>query len=290
MSPAPRTQLTARRHSVVNGRPSLAAYVLVIAVCVPFAYPLFWMVLGAGRTDADFFDSLWTLPRGYQWQNYVDAWTVGHIGAYTLNSIIVTLATIVGVSVLGFPLAYAIARIRFRGHRAVVALFAITLFVPIQIFVVSLFDLEASLGIIDTYWAMILPYVAANLPFTVVFLTAYLRAIPRELDEAAALDGANRFTIMTRVLLPLSLPAFATVVVFTFLSVWNEFIIALTVTQSESVRTLPLGLLNFSQQFGQRNYPQLFAALTLSAIPVFVVFVLAQRQFLRGLTSGAVRM
>lgn len=266
-----------------------ATYVLVLAVCAPFALPLLWMVVGAGKSSREFFDSLWGLPESYRWQTYVDAWTVGGIGGYTVNSVVVTAATLVGVVCLGFPLAYAIARLRFPGHRFVLGLFAASLFIPVQVFVISLFDLETSLGIVDTHAAMVLPYVASNLPFTVLFLTAFLRAVPLEIEEAAVLDGAGRFSIMVRIMVPLARPAFATVVVFTFLSVWNEFLIALTVTQSEDVRTLPVGLLTFSQQFGQTDYPQLFAALTLSAVPILVVFLLAQRQFMRGLTSGAVK-
>lgn len=263
--------------------------VLVLLVCLPFALPMLWLLVGAGKRADEFFADPWAIPSSFRWSNFAEAWTVGHIGAYTVNSLVVTVATIVGVMALGFPLAYAIARLRFPGHRVVLGLFAACLFVPIQIFVVSLFDLEAALGIIDTRWAMILPYVASNLPFAVLFLTAFLRAVPVEIEEAAILDGASRLSIMLRIMGPLSLPAFATVVVFTFLGVWNEFLIALTVTQSESIRTLPLGLLNFSQQFGPTDYPQLFAALTLSAIPIVAVFLVGQRQFMRGITAGAVK-
>lgn len=267
----------------------VTAYVLAVAVCIPFALPLIWMVMGSGKRDEDFFDNPWAPPKNFQWHNYSEAWTTGHVGTYAVNSLIVTGATITGVLVLGFPLSYAIARMRFSGHRVVLALFAASLFVPIQIIAVSLFDLENRLGIIDTRWAMIFPYVASNLPFTVLFLTAFLRAIPVEIEEAAVLDGAGRLSVMWRIMVPLSRPAFATVVMFTFLGVWNEFMIALTVTQSPEIRTLPLGLLNFNQQFGQRDYPQLFAALTLSAIPIFLVFAIGQRQFMRGLTAGAVK-
>ncbi|MCY7419989.1 MAG: carbohydrate ABC transporter permease [Chloroflexi bacterium] len=268
----------------------MAAYVLVVAVCLPFVLPLIWMLMGAGKTTQEFLADPWSLPTDFQWHNFAEAWVVGQIGQYTLNSLFVTTATLVGVASLGFPMAYAIARIRFTGHRLLLGVFAASLFIPMQIFVVSLFDLESQLGLIDTSWAMILPYIATNLPFTVLFLTAFLRAVPIEIEDAATLDGASRFAIMTRIMLPLSRPAFATVIVFTFLGVWNEFIIAYTVTHSDAVRTLPVGLLNFSQQFGQTDYPRLFAALSLSAIPIFVVFLIGQRQFMRGLTEGAVKL
>jgi raffinose/stachyose/melibiose transport system permease protein len=267
-----------------------AMYVLVLAVCLPFVLPMAWVVLGAGKTGAEFLTSPWALPSDFRWQNFTEAWEVGRIGNYTLNSIVVTGFTLIAVLLLAFPLAYAIARIRFPGHRLVLIMFAASLFIPIQIFVVSLFDLEAQLGILDTPLALILPYTATSMPFAVLFLTAFLRAIPRDIEDAARIDGAGRLSVMVRVMLPLARPAFATVIVFTFLGVWNEFIIAYTVTQSDSVRTLPVGLLNFSQQFGQTDYPRLFAALTLSAIPIFIVFAIAQRQFMKGLADGAVKL
>lgn len=265
------------------------SYVLVALVCLPFALPLLWLFFGAGKTTATFFDDLWLPPADYRWSNFSEAWTTGQVGTYVGNSVFVTLMSLAGVVLVGFPLAYAVARIRFPGDRVVLGVFAASLFVPVQIFVVSLFDVERALGILDSHWAMIFPYVAMNLPFAVLFFTAFLRAVPKEIEEAAVLDGASRVVIMWRVMAPLSRPAFATVAMFTFLSVWNEFLIALTVTQSPSVRTLPLGLLNFSQQFGQRDYPQLFAALVLSAVPIIAVFVIGQRQFLRGLSAGAVK-
>lgn len=168
-------------------------------------------------------------------------------------------------------------------------LFAVTLFVPLQLLIIPLYELEDQLDIINTYLALILPYSAGALPFAVIFATTFLRTIPRDLDEAAKLDGCNLGQTFFRVITPLSRPAIATVVIMTFLNVWNEFVIALTMTQSDSVRTMPVGLLNFSQQFGQTDYPQLFAALTAATIPIFAVFVLTQKNFVRGLVDGAVK-
>jgi raffinose/stachyose/melibiose transport system permease protein len=204
--------------------------------------------------------------------------------------VVVTGSSVGLVLVLGYPLAYALARMRFPGNRAVLGIFAVTLFVPIQLLLIPIYELELQLGIVNTYWALILPYAAGALPFAVIFAATYLRSIPMELEEQAQIDGAGRGRILWRIMIPLSRPALATVVVFTFLNVWNEFVIALTVSQSDSVRTLPVGLLNFSQQFGTTNYPQLFAALTLSAAPVIGVFLLCQRQFIQGLVAGAVKL
>jgi raffinose/stachyose/melibiose transport system permease protein len=273
-----------------KGRRKPFVHVALILICVIFAYPLVWMVLGAFKTQATFYSDLWGLPDHWVWSNFSTAWSVGHIGRYLLNSVVVTGSSVGLVLVLGYPLAYALARMRFPGNRAVLGIFAVTLFVPIQLLLIPIYELELQLGIVNTYWALILPYAAGALPFAVIFAATYLRSIPMELEEQAQIDGAGRGRILWRIMIPLSRPALATVVVFTFLNVWNEFVIALTVSQSDSVRTLPVGLLNFSQQFGTTNYPQLFAALTLSAAPVIGVFLLCQRQFIQGLVAGAVKL
>jgi raffinose/stachyose/melibiose transport system permease protein len=265
-------------------------HLLLLVAAVVFGYPLLWMLFGAGKTMRTFFSNLWWVTSPYHWSNYVDVWTSGSVGRYLLNSVIVTSASIALNLVLTYPLAFAIARIRFLGHRLVHAIFAICLFVPIQLMIIPLYSLENDLHLLDTYWALILPYTATQMPFSVVFVTAYLRTIPREVEEAAALDGCSRLRMMTAMMVPLSMPAFATAVIFGFLHVWNEFLIALTVTHSPGVRTIPLGLLNFMQQQDQPDFAKIFAALAISVVPIFAVFLSCQRQFISGLMAGATKL
>jgi raffinose/stachyose/melibiose transport system permease protein len=269
--------------------PNIPKYVLMAVILVVFAYPLVWMVFGALKTPETFFSNLWGLPTTWDFQNFVDAWNVGNIGRYLINSAVVSVSSVLLVLILSLPMSFVLARIRFTGSRVIFAVFLITLFVPLQLLIIPMYELEANLGIINTYWALILPYSAGALPFAVVFATSFFRSLPIELDEAARLDGCNPGQTFIRVCLPLARPAIATVVILSFLNVWNEFILALTLTQSDAVRTIPVGLLNFSQQMGQTNYPQLFAALTLATVPIFVVFVLTQKQFVQGLVDGAVK-
>ncbi|MFE3261080.1 carbohydrate ABC transporter permease [Nocardia sp. NPDC059091] len=275
-----------RKRSLVFGVPRA---VVLILVCVLFAYPLIWMALGAFKTQSTFFANLWGLPSTWDFQNFIDAWSVGNIGRYLLNSIVVTGSSVLLVLVLSLPLSFALARTLFTGGKVIFGLFIITLFMPLQLLIIPMYELEANLGIINTYWGLILPYAAGALPFSVVFATSFFQGLPAELDEAARLDGCNIGQIFVQIFLPLSRPVIATIVILTFLNTWNEFILALTLTQSDSVRTIPVGLLNFSQQMGQTNYPQLFAALTMATIPIFVVFLLTQKQFISGLVEGAVK-
>ena len=268
----------------------LLSHLGLLVAAVVFGYPLLWMVIGAGKSMADFFVGLWWFTSPYRFANFADAWSVGAVGRSLLNSVFVTGTSIALNLLVAYPLAYALARMRFGGQRVLYGAYAVCLFVPVQLMVIPLFSLEKDLNLLDTYWGLILPYAATTMPFSVVFITAFFRTIPKELEEAAILDGASRFRIMTRIMLPLSLPAFATSVVFGFLHTWNEFLIALTLTHSAEVRTLPLGLLNFMQQQDQPDYAKLFAALAISTVPVLAVFVACQRQFLSGLMAGATKL
>ena len=263
--------------------------VALVVICVVFAYPLIWMVLGAFKTQSEFFSNLWGLPTTWDLGNFTQAWSVGKIGQFLINSMVVSISSVLLVVILALPMSFVLARAKFPGGRIVFGVFFITLFVPLQLLIIPLYELEGRLGIINSYCGLILPYAAGAMPFAVVFATSYFRSLPNELDEAARLDGANFGQVFVRVCLPLARPAIATVVILSFLNVCNEFIVALTLTQSDSVRTIPVGLLNFSQQMGATNYPQLFAALTTATIPILIVFLLTQKQFISGLVSGAVK-
>lgn len=263
--------------------------VLIVAIVVVFAYPLLWMVLGSLKSQGTFFSNLWGLPQTWNLDNYVQAWSVGNIGQYLINSLVVSLSSVALVLVLSLPMAFVLARMPFPGGKAIFGLFVVTLFVPLQLLIIPLYELESNLGLINTYGGLILPYTAGALPFAVVFATSFFKSLPAELDEAALLDGCNAGQVFVRISLPLARPAVASVVILSFLNVWNEFILALTLTQSDSVRTIPVGLLNFSQQMGATNYPQLFAALTMATVPILTVFLLTQKQFIAGLVEGAVK-
>ena len=268
----------------------LARHAVLLVAAVVFGYPFLWMVFGSLRPFADFFTNPWGPPGSPAWSNYAGAWEAGNVGLYFKNSVIVVACTVALVCLVSFPLAFALSRIGFRGNRVLLGILAVALFVPMQFMVIPLFDLELRLHILNTYLAMILPYSAGGIAFAAVFLSGYLSQIPRELQEAAMIDGAGYFTMMRRIFLPLSVPALATVVIFTFVNAWNELLIALTVTQTDNVRTLPVGLLNFTQSTGSTNYSLLFAALVIATVPAIMLFLACQRQFLGGLLSGAVKL
>jgi ABC-type glycerol-3-phosphate transport system permease component len=181
----------------------IGLYGTLAVVTLVFGYPLLWMLFGAGKTMQTFFYHLWWVASPYHWSNFIDVWTKGHVGRYLLNSALVTIASIALNLVLVYPLSYAVARMRFLGHKAVLGIFAICLFVPVQLMVIPLFSLENGFHILDSYWALILPYTAMTMPFSVVFVTSFLRTIPQEIEEAATIDGCSRLRIMVRIMMPL---------------------------------------------------------------------------------------
>lgn len=283
---APESRSTGRSRRRATGQTNPILRLLVLsALTIVFTYPFVWMVLSSLKTPETFFTAFFALPETLNFQNYAEAWSSGMAG-YLFNSIVVTSGTVALVLVLCLPLAYALARLQFPGRRVIFAGFLIVLFVPMPLAIIPLYELVAKLGLINTYAAMILPYAAGALPFAVVFTTAYFRTLPLELDEAATLDGANPGQAFFHVALPLARPAIATVVILTFFGAWNELLVALTLTQSASVRTIPVGLLSFSPAYGVADFPQMFAALTIATLPVFIVFVIFQRQFIAGLVQG----
>ena len=281
-----------RRRRLFEGHPAqeAARHTVLVLACIVSVYPLVWMAFGSVKSVGNFYTDIWGPPLHPLWSNFSAAWSAGDLGHYLLNSVIVTGIAVLIVLTCGYLLAYSIARLHIRAGNMLVGMFAVLLFIPVQLLLIPLYVLESYARLLNNYWSLFLPYAAGGLPFTVIFLVAYLRSLPKEVEEAAVLDGCGVLRVLWYVMVPLSRPALATVVIFQFLSSWNEFLFAITLVQSDSRRTLPVGILNFFQSYGVTNYAYIFAGLTLSALPVIIVFLVFQRQFISGLTAGAVKI
>ena len=234
-------------------------------------------------------DTGFSAPRGgLHWGNFADAWTRGHFGIYLGNSVLVTTAVVAATTVLAVLAAYAFGVMRFPGSTLLFYLFVIGLTLPQEALVVPLyFDLRYA-GLTDTYWALILPQTAQSLAFGVFWMRTYFRGSARAVIEAARIDGANSWTTLWRVLVPMGRPAISTMVVITFMWTWNEFLMALVMVSDEAHRTVPLGLAFFQGQHSS-DAALLAAASVLIALPVVVVYVALQRRFIEGMLGGAVK-
>lgn len=264
--------------------PAALVYPILGALALVILYPLFWMVTASLKTNTEFFATAWSLPANPQWSNWSEAWTLG-IGRFLLNSVIVTLASIVGTVLFSAWAAYALARFRFPLRSAVLLLIIGGMMLSPQIALIPLFRLMRILHIYNTYFALIVPYVAFRLPFTVFLMRAYMLGLPREVEESALIDGANHWQIFWRMILPMSRPIIVSAALLQALFAWNEFLFALTFLQDQALKTLPVGLLDMQSRL-LTNWPVLLAGLSIAALPMIALFLITQRWFVRGVAEG----
>jgi len=250
-------------------------------------YPLLWLVMNGLKTNNEFFLDTWALPKQWMWQNYQAAWDAG-IGQYFFNSILVTLVSVVFILLLGSMAAYGLSRFRFKGVDALLLIILSGLMLAPQVSLISLYKILQTIGLYNTYWALIVPYVAFQLPFAIFLMRSYFLSIPRELEESAYMDGCNTWRIYLHIILPMGRPILASAALLTGMSIWNEFMFAMVFVEDTSLRTIPVGLMNLRSQLNT-NFGVQLAGLTIAALPMIIAFVLFQRQFVRGLTAGSVK-
>lgn len=250
-------------------------------------YPLIWMIFYSFKNNEEIFvTNTFGFPTHFRIENYITAWQSYNVPQYFTNSVIVSAATVIGTIVLALPLAYALARLEWKGRNLARIFVTLGMFIPVQVVLLPLAILVRDLGIQNTYLALILPYIAFNLSFTTIVFYGFLRGIPNELEEAACIDGANIYQTFFKIIIPLVKPAIATLVVFIFLSAWNEFTMALVLISKESLKTLPLGLLFFQGTF-TTDWGAMGASMTLASLPTVLLYSMFSEQVENALTVGS---
>jgi raffinose/stachyose/melibiose transport system permease protein len=271
----------ARRHS----------WPLVIAVglfCASAVLPLLFMAATAFRKPADWANAKIGLPTTFSLGAFGRAWHGANIEVYFRNSAIITSCT-VALSVVTATLAgYAFSKQRWRGSGAVYLFVLAWIAIPPLLLMVPIYVEMVQLGLLNTYWSMVLLYTALNLPFNVYLMTSYFRTVPDELIEAARIDGAGVHRTFQAILLPLAKPALATLIIFNVLWAWNEFLFALLMLQTDNVKTLTVGVLQLQGRFVS-DYPALMAGLLITSLPVIAAYLVFQRHLVRGIVAGAVK-
>lgn len=284
VSPAPTNAVSSGK--VI--RVTIAYIVLLLAMTI-ILFPLIWMFLSSFKSQSELFARDMTLlPNVWTWENYVNVWFNTPFPRYFLNSFYVAGITTVVTVVISIYAAYAIARLEFRGRRAFGAMLLITQMFPHIMLVLPLFAIIRALGLFNTHLALIIAYTAFSLPFSIWMLRSFFAAVPLELEDAAAVDGATLMSTLHRVILPLVGPGIAAVAMYTFIQAWNEFLFALVFLQSQSLRTLPLGLASFQEEFTLR-WDLMMAGGSIVSLPVLAFFLLMQRFIVQGLLGGAVK-
>ncbi len=253
-------------------------------------YPLFWMLATSLKDSWGIFKSPWALPESVRWVNYANAWIKGALGWKFWNSFVVDSIALALILLVASMAAYALARFRFPGHRALYYLFISGMALPVFLGIIPLFLLMKDLRLLDTRVGLIVIYVAYSLAFTTFILYGFFRTLPGELAEAAAIDGCSPFGTFWRVMFPLARPGLVTAGIFDFIGLWNEYPLALVLLQSESLQTLPIGIANLTMtQKYQSDWGALFAGLGIVIIPTILVYAISQKHIQAGLTAGAIK-
>jgi raffinose/stachyose/melibiose transport system permease protein len=247
------------------------------------------MLASSLKTTGEIFaNPLSLIPETIRLANYVEAWNQANFGTYFRNSVFVGTVSVALILFFGSMAAYVLARFSFPGNRAIYLLFLAGFMIPIRLAIVPLFVMMRDLHLLDTLWSLIVVYIAGGMPFTIFLMVNFFRHIPRDLEDAAILDGAGPFQVYHQIMLPLVRPALATVGLFHFLNVWNDFFFPLIFIRSANLRTVPLGVSTFFGEYSN-DWSLMFAALSISIMPVIIVYVLTSKQFIAGLTAGAIK-
>ena len=265
---------------------SFATFVL-LPFCVVMAFPFVWMLFTSLREQNTIFNGP-IIPRKLTGTAYKDAWTSIEFPLHFWNSVWITSVTVIGVLVFATLSGYAFAKLDFPFRNTLFVLLLTTLMMPSTALIIPLYLELKSLGLLDTQTGLLVLYISGSAPFAMFLMRAFFQTLPDELIEAARVDGGSELTIFRRVILPLTRPGIATVVIFQFLSTWNEFLIANTVLRNTESLPLQPVLFTLMGQYST-NWPALTAGLTLSVVPVIVVYVRMQRQFVAGMMLGAVK-
>ncbi len=262
-------------------------YALLTLFLLAALMPFIGIFLTAFKTTSELAAGPFALPETWRWQNFVDAWEGAQFGRYFRSSVIVVVPVVVIATLLSTMSGYAFGMIRFWGDNALLLLIVLGLMVPTEAVIIPLWQFMGQLGLRNTYWALILPQVALSFAFGTFWMRAHFKGMPRELVDAAVVDGCNTWDVLWRVLFPLSRPALLSLVVLLFMWTWNEFFLVLVMVTGD-LRTLPVGLALLRGRYAA-DVPVMAAAATIVSLPVLVLYVFFQRHFIRGMVSGALK-
>ncbi len=267
---------------------SISSYLILLSIAVICLFPLLWMLSSSLKSQSEIFTNMSLIPKKIHFQNYIDAWVKGKFAIYFLNSLIYTLCGVLGILVITSLCAYALARLNVPFKNIIFLILIIPLIVPLPGTFVPLYVLLKRLGLLDTRIGLILCYINGGLAFGIFLLKSFFEEIPKELEEAAIIDGATRWQIYFRIMLPLVKPALATLAIFNTVSIWNEFLLALIVLQNPSKMPIQRGLMVF-QGTHITEYGQLMAGLSIATLPVIIIYLLMQKYIIKGITAGALK-
>jgi len=270
---------------------NMLPYLVLGLWAVPSIFAAAWVVLMSLKTNSEILVNIWGLPQnGFQWSNYIDAWKVAHMSTYFLNSLMVVSSSILLLLLVGAPAAYVLARFDFKSKVLIYFLFLAGLAVPRGLLVIPLFVQLRKMSLINSLGGLSVVYVAMQLSFTILFLTPFFSSLPRELEDAAAVDGASAIQTFFHIMLPLSAPGLIVISILNFIDLWNEFLLAFAFLLSPEKHTVAVGLYSLytSMRFSQ-NWVGMFSGVVIVVTPILIVYLFFSRRITSGLTVGALK-
>ena len=272
-------------------RPASVAIGIGVAALLVFElYPLVWLFISSFKTQNEFTtEPVWSLPATFSWSNYEQAFTTGNILQYALNSVLTVFPALFFIVILGVAGAFALEVMVWKGRGGVLLYFLAGIMVPAQMILLPLFNAYFRTGLSGTLWPLIITYTALGLPLTVFMLATFFRSIPREIFEAATIDGASIYRLLFSIGIPMIRNAIATVLLVQFFFLWNDLLIAYTFTTSAKLRTIQVGLLAFNGQYGSVQWGPLFAAICVNVFGTLVIYLVLNKQIMKGLAAGSVK-
>ncbi|KRF22515.1 carbohydrate ABC transporter permease [Paenibacillus sp. Soil787] len=253
-----------------------------------YIYPLFWLIVNSLKKTPEIFEHPWELPLHWLWGNYMNAWITGGTGRYFYNSVLITTVTLLLVLLLGSMAAFAIIKLKWKASKVTLVYFLIGLMVPLQATLIPLVIFFSKLNLMNSQIGLILIYVAFALPTSVLVLSGFMGSIPKEIMEAAIIDGCSVYGVYWRVLMPLLVPALMTVGIINFAGIWNELLVVLTFINDAKKMTLPIGLLNFQGQYAT-DFAPMFAAIVMTTLPSILVVSIFNKRIISGITAGSLK-
>ncbi|MBU9714312.1 carbohydrate ABC transporter permease [Evansella tamaricis] len=264
-------------------------YIFLIAVAIIQVLPLYWLFLFSLKSNQEVFNlPPLALPQDPQWENYARVWTQGNIGQYFFNSVFITASAVILTVLFASLVTFAITRMRWKLNKLVLGLFMVGLMIPVHSTLIPLFNFFLNINLMDHPLAIILTYTAFNLPITIMILLGFYYTLPREIEEAAIMDGCSVHRMFFRIIFPMTAPVVATTAIINMIYNWNEFVFVNTFISSDRFKTLTVGIQNFIGQYST-DWGAIGATLMISILPILIAFILLSNSIVEGITSGSVK-
>ncbi len=263
-------------------------YIVLIIIMITCLYPIIWLVLNSFKTQEDMFSNTWGLPTTWTLENYKHAIIDGNIGRYFMNSVIVSVISVIGTIILSVMASYGVTRLKWKLSKMTWNIFLLGMMIPAYSSIIPIYSIFNKIHILNTYLAVIIPHITFALPTSIFILTGFFVTLPRELEEAAIIDGSSLIQAFRKVIMPIVVPGIVTITVISFINIWNDLLFSQIFLTDRKKMPLPIGLTEFKGIYAT-DYVGMIAAIVVTVIPVIIVYVILHEKIIDGMISGALK-